>query len=237
MARRRRSRKRPAAFTSPSQKYRAYRRWKRWLARIRTEITRLAIDRYIYKEVLAIVRANPAVMQAPGDFLGWMRRLYIEATTITIRRLVDTHWKKPVSFVQLMNEIADHPEVLSRERFARLYPAHRHGRRAALHDFNRFSRPGAKHISRSIIIGHRRRLMNAQRPFRDYVNRHVAHTDRVPMRRPPTFQQLDVFVDLLEELLKEYVLLLEAKSLTDVLPVWQYDWRAPFRVAWIPVEG
>jgi hypothetical protein len=49
----------------------------------------------------------------------------------------------------------------------------------------------------------------------------------------PTFQELDTVLDLLEELLKEYVLLLEGKGLTDVLPVWQYDWKRPFRVAWI----
>jgi hypothetical protein len=226
---------RPLPITSPAQRYRVYRRWRRWLARIRAEITRLAIDRHIYKEVLAIVRANPAVREAPGDFLAWMRRLYIESTTITLRRLVDRD-KRTISFVRLMSEIADHPEVLSRDRFVRLYPPHLR-ERVAHHDFNRFCRPGAMHVGRSIINGHQRRLGQAQRRLRNYVNRHVAHADRRPMRWPPTFEELDVFLDLLEELLTEYVLLLEGKSLSDILPVPQYDWKAPFRVAWIQEQN
>jgi hypothetical protein len=195
--------------------------------------TRLAMDRHIYKEVLAIVRANPTLMQSHGDFFEWMRRLYVGSMTVAVRRLVDTHWKKPLSFVGLMDEIADHPEALPRDRFVRPYPAEMRRRGMADRDFDRFSGPGARHVSRAIIADHRRRLMRAQRRLRTYVNKHIAHSDRRPMRRMPTFQELDAVLDLLEELLKEYVLLLEGKGLTDVLPVWQYDWKQPFRVAWI----
>jgi hypothetical protein len=187
------------------------------------------MDRHIYKEVLTIARGNPAVMDAPGDFFEWMRRLYILSMTITMRRLVDRD-RRTVSFVRLMEEIADHPEILSRDRFVRGYPPHLRGREG----FDRFCRPGARHVSRAIINGHKRRLLREQRRLRDYVNKHVAHTDRRPMRQMPTFEELDAWVDLLEELLTDYVLLLEGKGLTDVLPVWQHDWKAPFRVPWLP---
>ncbi len=76
------------------------------------------MDRHIYKEVLTIARGNPAVMDAPGDFFEWMRRLYIQSMTITMRRLVDRD-RRTVSFVRLMEEIVDHPEILSRDRFVR----------------------------------------------------------------------------------------------------------------------
>jgi hypothetical protein len=62
----------------------------------------------------------------------------------------------------------------------------------------------------------------------------VAHRAANQIRWPPTYAELDGCVDLLEELLKECVLLLEGVGLDRVLPVWQYDWRAPFRVQWIP---
>jgi len=203
------------------------------LSHIKTEITQLVVDRHVYKEVLAIVRANPTLRDLPDDFYAWMRRLYIESMTIRVRRLVDTHWKKPLSFVGLMDEIADHPEVLTRERFVQRYP-----KNIRLHvadrDFDNYSRPGAAHVTPSIIRNHRRRLMKAQRRLHDFVDKHVAHKDRRPLRRLPTFEELDACVDLLEELLREYIGMIEARALTQVLPVWQYDWKAPFRVPWIP---
>jgi hypothetical protein len=56
MARRRRS---PLPRITPAaQRYRTCRRWKRWLRRIRDDITRLAIDRYIYRDVTRIIRFN-----------------------------------------------------------------------------------------------------------------------------------------------------------------------------------
>lgn len=53
------------------------------------------------------------------------------------------------------------------------------------------------------------------------------------MRRLPTYAEMDVCVDLLENLAKKFTLLLEQKGLTDVVPVIQYDWKAPFRLPWI----
>jgi hypothetical protein len=64
----------------------------------------------------------------------------------------------------------------------------------------------------------------------------VAHRAEQSLRRLPTFEELNTCVDLLQKLLKQYVLLLEAKALTQVLPTWQYDWKQVFRTAWIARE-
>ena len=53
------------------------------------------------------------------------------------------------------------------------------------------------------------------------------------MRRLPTYTELDGCIDLLEKLAKEFSLLLDATGLAQVVPVIQYDWKKPFRVAWI----
>jgi len=40
----------------------------------------------------------------------------------------------------------------------------------------------------------------------------------------------------LGRLAKDYCLLLEQSALVEVVPVIQHDWKAPFRVPWIPTE-
>jgi hypothetical protein len=70
--------------------------------------------------------------------------------------------------------------------------------------------------------------------LRKYLNSYIAHRNRHPMRRLPTFDDLDRCIDLLEQLLTEYTLIIEQAALGDVVPTIQYDWQAPFRVAWIP---
>ena len=70
--------------------------------------------------------------------------------------------------------------------------------------------------------------------MRQFVNRHVAHRSRHPLRRLPTYEELNACVDLLEQLMKDYTLMLKADGLTRVLPTWQYDWKQIFLIPWIP---
>jgi hypothetical protein len=64
------------------------------------------------------------------------------------------------------------------------------------------------------------------------VNKHVAHRAKHPIRRLPTYGELDRCVDVLERLAKDYSLILKAEG-TDVVPTIIGDWKKPFRVAWI----
>jgi hypothetical protein len=68
---------------------------------------------------------------------------------------------------------------------------------------------------------------------RVFVNKHVAHRARHPMRELPTYKELDACIDVIEGLTKSYTLLLEQAGLVDVLPKILNDWKKPFRVAWI----
>lgn len=49
----------------------------------------------------------------------------------------------------------------------------------------------------------------------------------------PTYEELNAAIDQLGDLLKKYTSLLKAEALAVVAPVHQYDWKAPFRVAWL----
>jgi len=66
-----------------------------------------------------------------------------------------------------------------------------------------------------------------------YVDQHLAHSDAKPRGNLPTFAELDTAIDEIGQLLKKYVNLLAAASLTTVVPVNQDDWLAVFRQPWI----
>jgi hypothetical protein len=229
MARKRRRRPKPAPIQSGAARSRTYRRWRRWLKGIKDQIFTLHHHRRLYRDVTAMIGANPA-LQVPSAFYTWMRAAYIYDMAMAVRRLVDRD-RRTISFYRLMDDIADHPEVMTRRRFTVRYPGWL--RDAGDRDFERFASPAANRIHPRVIRGHQQKLVRAARRLKTYVDKHVAHNDRRPMRRLPTFDELDRCVDLLGELAREYTLLLEQAALTDIVPVIQHDWKAPFRVRWI----
>ncbi len=223
------ARPKPVPIQSAAKRRSTYRRWKRWFTDIRDRIVEIAHRRHVYREVTAMIDANPA-LKVPSAFYDWMRSVYLNDMTIAIRRLTDRD-ERSISFVNLMGEIADHPEVMTRRRFVANY---RGWLRDVGHkDFERFASPAANKIDWRVIRGHQRELVAAQGRLRRFVNKHVAHRSRYPMRRLPTYAELDACIDLLERLVKQYALLLEQVGLVEVVPVIQYDWKKPFRVAWI----
>lgn len=228
MARKRKKRPKPIPIQSAAR-YSTYRRWRRWFDDIKNQIFNIHHRRQVYREVMAMVDANPA-LQVPSAFYTWMRTVYVYDTTIAVRRLVDRD-RRTISFVWLMQQIADHPEVMTRSRFVARYPGWL--RDAGHRDFERFASPAAKTIHRRVIRRHQRELGAAAERLKRFVDKHVAHNDRRPMRRLPTYAELDDCIDLLGRLAKDYNLLLEQSALVEILPVIQDDWKAPFRVPWI----
>jgi hypothetical protein len=228
MARKRKPR--PDPIPTGAARYRAYRRWRRWFDDIKNQIFAIHHRRQVYREVMAMIDANPAI-QVPSAFYTWMRTVYVYDTTIAVRRLVDRD-RRTVSLVRLTQEIGDHPEVMTRARFVARYRGWLRG--AGHRDFEQFASPSAKTIHRRGIRRDQRELVAAARRLKTFVDRHVAHNDRRPMRRLPTYAELDDCIDLLGRLAKRYCLLLEQSALVDVVPVIQDDWKAPFHVPWIP---
>jgi len=220
----------PTPIQSATTRRNSYRRWLRWWKLLLVDIETIALHRYLYREMMAMVDGNPA-LKVPSAFYDWMQLAYVSQMSLAIRRLAD--WdKRTVSFVGLMTEIIQHPEVISRRRYVGLYRSMAR-RQLGLKSFARFASKSAEHIDPTIVLNRRREFLAAHRRLRTFVNKHVAHRSRYPMRRLPTYTELDGCIDLLEKLAKEFSLLLDATGLAQVVPVIQYDWKKPFRVAWI----
>ena len=227
--RKRKPRPKPVPIQSAAKRRAVYLRWLRWWGVLFDDIKTIAHHRDIYRQVTAMVEAHPAI-QVPSVFYDWMRLAYATGQASAIRRLID--WdERTVSLIRLIEEIADHPEVLSRRRFVRFYRG-RQAKRFAHQHFEGFAGPGADKVDRRLIRAHRRELLTAHRRLRIFVNKHVAHRDRHPMRRLPTYGDFDRCVDLLERLAKDYCLILRAEG-TSVVPSIIGDWKKPFRTPWI----
>jgi hypothetical protein len=107
---------------------------------------------------MAMIDANPR-LKVPSAFYAWMRAAYINDMTMAISRLVDRDTRR-LSRVGLIEEVADHPEVMTRRRFVA-------GSRGWLRDmghrdFDQFAAPHAKRVHRTVIRAHRRELLAAR---------------------------------------------------------------------------
>jgi hypothetical protein len=214
--------------------------WDRWLEHVKGEITRLSVNRHIFWEVQEIIKKNPNI-QKPSSFYEWMGNLYATDAVIGVRRLLDPDAKDiSISLARLLTEIERNPGVISRQRFLSLYKhsdyspdMKRHLEKLANRDFDRFAGEGKSHIDPSSIKADLLNLQEKAKNLYRYANKRVAHFDREALTELPTFNELNECLDFLETLLKKYMLLFRAVAYMRVLPVWQYDWRAIFREAWI----
>ena len=221
-----------------------FNKWNKWIDMIRSEITRLSIDRNIFWEVQDIIKNNPKI-QKPSSFYDFLRNTYATSALMGVRRQVKID-KDSISFAKLLVEISDNPEILSRTRYFSHYKgssieeiAKRLGitvEKYRSQDFDQFAGKTGDHVDPELIKLDLEKLKLKAQKCEKYADQRVAHFDKKAISNIPTFTNLDKCIDFLEMLIKKYYLLFRAGSLNSILPVSQnrYDWKAIFKEAWIP---
>jgi hypothetical protein len=99
-----------------------------------------------------------------------------------------------------------------------------------------FGRSVGDHLDPAIPTNDAERLQSAAYQVRHYVNKHVAHADEVESSQPNvTLQVSDVHeaIDMIGTLFRRYSSQLTCGSYTTLVPVFQDDWLAAFRVLWM----
>jgi len=211
--------------------------WDAMLENIKGEVTRLAVNRHIFWEVQEIIKANERI-QKPSSFYEWLGNVYATDAVIGVRRQLDRD-KRSISFTSLFEGILVRPSVLSRERFVALYcdksnsDVQQYLEEQAHEDFEKFASPGSPYIDPVLVASDLSTLQDKAKNIGKYANKRVAHFDREALDILPTFHELNECIDFLEVLLKKYMLLFRAVGYVQVLPVWQYDWKAIFREPWL----
>src|SRR5205085_126449 len=131
--------------------------------------------------------------QKPNSFYGWMGTIYVESALLGVRRLTD-RTRRTISFVRLLDAIAGKPTALSRRRFVNLWPP---GWRDRAEDqFDRLcSQKGVQHLPRRTITSDREKLSKGAAQLEGFANETVAHLAQRKVRKPPTFRELNDFID------------------------------------------
>ena len=208
-------------------------KWIRWLKIIHDEIQHLVLAKDAFWEVQEIIKSNKRI-QKPSYFYQYLGNTYVSHSVIGMRRQLKVD-RQSISLARLLTEMAETPEVISRKYYRGLYSGSV-VERFAYRDFDKFSEPGAPHISKKMVLEDLRRLRAAGRKLEEYADRRVAHRDKREVKSPPLFRDGDAFIDLLDKLYVKYHLLFHASSMESLMPTYQYDWKEIFREPWIPSE-
>ncbi len=208
-----------------------FRKWNRWLDVIYADIQSLLVNRHIFQEVQAIIKANPK-LQVPSSFYEWMGVNHAASIAVGIRRQLDMD-SRSVSLVRLLMELKRYPEVITRRRFVALYKGHPVAAQFAHRDFDGVAGYGRSYASPGMVRSDLARLKQIGQRLRRFVNKRIAHLDRRKYKNPPTYQEVDECLEVMETFLRKYVLMFRAEAHVKILPTWQYDWKAIFRVPWI----
>jgi hypothetical protein len=208
-------------------------KWLQWFETVEREVEDLLIARHTFTSLQGMIASNPALQQ-PSSFWEYLSQTYVSYVLIGLRRQTKVD-RQAISFARLLSEMEESPRTLTRKYFVGLY-ADSPMKRYADQDFERFAQAGAAHIDASLVTDDGRRLAAAAQACEAFADRRIAHLDERKPKHVPTFREVDACINLLDQLCVHYRLLFHASSMDTLLPTWQYDWTAIFRVPWIAEE-
>jgi hypothetical protein len=205
-------------------------KWSKWLKVIHDDIQALLINRNIFWEVQNIIKHNKDI-QKPNSFYQYLGNTYVAYSALAIRRQIKND-ARSISFSRLLSEIIEDPLPLSRTYFKSLY-AGSAVKTFADRDFDKFAGANKDHICPMIVRNDLEALKMQAKKIEDFADRRIAHHDKKQPKSLPTFSEVDDCINLLDHLYVKYHLVFHASSMTSLMPVYQYDWKAIFQVPWL----
>lgn len=206
-------------------------KWICWLKVIKVEVQDLVIAKDTFLKVQKLIEGNPLLHQ-PSPFYRHFSSTYVSHAVIGLRRQIKGG-DQSISMSRLFEEMIETPEILTRAYFVKLYEGSV-VQDFADKDFNGFADPGAPYIDASRVRADLARLRAASGHCEEFADKRVAHRDKKEPKILPTYNDVHACIDLLNDLYSRYYLLFHACTMETLLPVYQTDWKAVFRIPWIP---
>jgi hypothetical protein len=234
-----------------------FEQWEKWLDAIYKDVQNLVVVHHVYEQVRKIVQNNPRLHQ-PSSFYDMMLMTFSAWSAMAVRRQLDAD---SISLRRLLGEVRQHPDVLSRERFVNRYAAKMLAGRAghdpepddheplfhagayapsrtevenlANKEFDLLVGIGASHVDPEQVGKELEELRAKSERLRDFANKTIAHIVDEPTAIP-TLPELADCRGAFEEAVLRYEMLFRASAPSEMLPTWQYDWKAIFREVWLP---
>ncbi len=224
--------KHPVLSLTSRQSAALRRKWRTWVRRLARDVGFQLLDNEMYRELRAIVEANPKI-QNPADIHVWIVRNYVTTASLSIRRVADQRTDSH-SLWTLLYEFLRYPRVITRRSHRALYKI---DRTIADRAFDDLAGKNPDFLSPRIIRTDLRSLEHTTARLYRYTNKRIAHLTRSgAIRRVPTFDELQTTLDVLEHLVKKYHVLLTAEDFVRLKPQRQQNWRRVLYEPWLP-EG
>ena len=102
--------------------------------------------------------------------------------------------------------------------------------------YERFADATGEQLDVAAVEADRERAVEAADAIKRYVDERVAHRNLQLVAEVPTWGEVNAAIDTMAEIVNKYSSLLKASSYAFFEPVFQYDWEAPFRQAWLPAH-
>jgi hypothetical protein len=210
-------------------------KWRGWIdGPIKDEVLTMHLHRDTWSQTRELVRKNTDLPDSYWwEFLG---DTYAVTQAVAVRRQIDVH-KDVASLGKLISEVAQEPHIITRAFWISLWDtsdpvdvsfAERAWRK-------QFGGSTVEYLDPAIPRADLVKAEDLSSGVKQYVDKHLAHSDRkpVPANSLPTLADVHAVIDLLGHLFKKYSNLLTAVSWGTLVPVLQHDWKAPFREPWI----
>jgi hypothetical protein len=219
-----------------------YTRATEWLKILHEQVLRLRLDERVWEEVQAIIHANPA-LHRNSEFYRWMQDMYVSGIAMAIRRQTDDD-SRSISFYRFLKLLKGNPSLVSRQRYRRLFPGDdpmierlkELGLNTKEHideEYDRFVGAGKQQPTSEDIEVEIEQLQQVTAKFVAFADKVIAHHDQNKPDELPKFAEVHDAIKFFERLIQKYTLLFLATS-TSMEVTFQYDWKAIFRVPWIP---
>lgn len=222
-------------------------RWQKSLDRIRDELFKLELSRWVFSNLLATLKKNDKLKKFSGHpFFRWLIRNYCIQLGMGIRRLVDKR-SDELNIYKLLLDIEKNTQQLTVDNYVRSFFRHdrnfsgKHlspSRRAYYYGTAQkafkeaFGRPRKKLLVRDAKKD-RQLIQNiAKKRIERFVDEHWAHLGKKKVQGPTTRQAHSCLDDLIR-IYNKYALLLRKDKLSLPEKTLIAHWEKPFLIPWI----
>ena len=147
-----------------------------WLDVLKSEVQSLVIDRHVFWEVQRIIQNNKRI-QIGSTFYGWMGSLYASGMSVAVRRQVDEDTRS-ISFINFLKRIRSSPQLISRERYKKLFTAATYPKGWADACFDDLVGKGQEYIDSAAVTKEIEVLKDRTQHLAKFVNKRIAHRDQ-----------------------------------------------------------
>lgn len=210
-------------------------RWADWLGRqggkpsIFNDVTGMLASRHVWDSFNIVYGEAPLEARKNATLQSWLNQNYIRAQGLGVRRQTDIR-NDVISLGRLLQQVARHPQALSRDRFYAETSGH-NTREAASEEFSRVVGPG-DFIDSAIPEADLAYLRELTETVRTMVTKEFAHYDpgMGQFSEGVTFGDLHDAIDVIVQLARKYrSMILGSDFYPDVAMT---PWEGIFLVPW-----